>query len=260
MKISVVINTYNAEEFLERVLESVKDFDEIIVCDMYSTDSTQQIVEKYNCRLVLHELTGIVEPARAYAISLASYDWVLVVDADEIVPSGLKDYLCDILQKNPAIGGVNIPRKNYLMGRFMHCAYPDYILRFIRKEGAVWPTTIHAHPTVNGEIIDIPAKRKDLAFIHLANEPIKLTIAKMNKYTEFEMQRGRRAEKDYGYFNLIFEPFLRFLRFYVFKGGFRDGKPGFIWACEYAYYKFVTIAKILESRVKPEDIDDELKP
>jgi len=68
----------------------------------------------------------------------------------------------------------------------------------------------------------------------------------------------RMEYKNYNILSLITEPFVRFLRFYVFKGGFRDGLPGFIWACMYAYYKFITIAKVLESRVKKENFDKDL--
>lgn len=259
MKISVVINTYNADRFLEKVLESVKDFDEILICDMHSTDRTLEIVSKYNCRVVFHERVGIVEPARSYAISQAKNDWVLVIDADEVVPPRLKDYLQTIVSQYADLGGIKIPRKNYLMGRFMHGAYPNYLLRFIHKEKTVWPSTVHVHPIVSGRIIKIPSNRKDLALIHLANETIKVTTNKTNIYTDFEILREKRIRRKYGLFDLFFEPFLRFLHFYLFKGGFRDGIPGFIWACEYSYYKFVTIAKILELRVQSRDIDKDLK-
>lgn len=256
MKISVVINTFNAGEFLERVLDSVKDFDEVIICDMHSTDNTLKIASKFNCKLVYHERTGIVEPARAYAISQASNDWVLVVDADEIVPLNLKTYLYDIARSKNNFSALRIPRKNYFMGRFMTCAYPDYILRFFLKDKIQWPSTIHAHPIVDGETETISKDRKDLAFIHLSNEPISVVIKKMNTYTSFEVER--RKNKNYNVFSLMTEPFVRFLRFYVFKGGFKDGLPGFIWACMYSYYKFITIAKVLESRVSKANYDKDL--
>lgn len=91
MKISVVIQTYNSEQFLERVLNSVKEFDEIVVCDMYSTDRTIEIARKFDCKIVYHKKTDFCEPARNFAIHSATYDWVLVVDSDEIVPADLKD-------------------------------------------------------------------------------------------------------------------------------------------------------------------------
>lgn len=64
MKISVVIHTYNSGKFLERVLKSVRDFDEIVICDMYSTDKTLEIAKKYNCRVIFHEQCNPPEPAR----------------------------------------------------------------------------------------------------------------------------------------------------------------------------------------------------
>ncbi len=95
MKISVVIQTLNSEKFLERVLQSVKAFDEIVICDMYSTDKTIEIAERYNCKIVFHEKTNYCEPARNFAIQAASHEWVLVVDSDEIVPDALRKYLSD---------------------------------------------------------------------------------------------------------------------------------------------------------------------
>ena len=112
MKISVVINTYNAEKYLERVLKAVKGFDEILICDMYSTDNTIPIAQKYNCKIIYHENIGYVEPARNYAIQSAKYPWVLIIDADEIVPPALKDYLYKRIQEENCLSGIRIPMKN----------------------------------------------------------------------------------------------------------------------------------------------------
>ena len=128
--ISVVVNTYNAEQHLKGVLESVKDFDEIVICDMESTDHTLDIAKEYGCKIVCFPKQNytIVEPARNFAIQQASHEWVLVVDADEIVPSTLKQYLYDITSDTrQQVHGVYIPRRNYFMGTFMHSLYPDYI-------------------------------------------------------------------------------------------------------------------------------------
>lgn len=261
MKISVVIHTYNAQKYLSRVLDQVSGFDEILICDMYSTDKTIEIAESYNCRIIYHENVGYVEPARMYAISQAKYDWILIVDADELVSDELKHYLYLFIadNKNSDASAVKIARKNYQLGRFMRSYYPDYIIRFVKKDNVVWPPVLHAKPVIKGSIHTIPSKRKELAFIHLANEPISLTIKKMNAYTDFEITRERRKSKNYSFISLLLEPFIRFLRLYIFKGGFRDGIPGFIWACEYAYYKFITIAKSIEAKMEPDDLDPDLR-
>ena len=254
MKISVIIHTYNAEEFLDKVLFAVKGFDEIIVCDMYSSDNTIEIAKKHNCKVIYFEYAGgVPEPAREYAISQAKYEWILSVDADEIVTPSLQSFLYDFEEKYSNYNGARIPRKNFFMGKFMHSAYPDYILRFFKKDKTKWPPNIHSKAKVEGEVYNIPMKQKDLAFIHLSNESISSTTAKMNRYTDLEAIR--RSKKNYSSFDLLVEPFVRFLRFYIFKGGFRDGKAGFIWACMYSYYKFVTIVKVLENKNTYKDKD-----
>lgn len=259
MKISVVINTYNAEKHLERVLISAMNFDEIVICDMESTDRTLEIAKKYNCKIVIFENKGyhLVEPARTFAIQSATHDWVLVVDADEIIPEALRLYLYEQIKKADCPAGIYIPRKNYFMNKFMHCFYPDYILRFFKKEGTTWPPYIHSIPTIQGSIIKTPAKRKDLAFIHLANESIQLYINKMNQYTESE--RIKRKNKKYGAVSLLARPFFSFFRSYIIKGGFRDGKPGLVCALWNGYYKFIVLAKLEEDKLSEKDMDKELQ-
>ncbi len=159
MKISVVINTFNSERFLDECLRSVRSFDEIVLCDMHSTDRTIAIAESYGCRIVYHERTGFVEPARNYAISCASNEWVLVLDSDEVIPDALRTYLYDFAERAEAEGyaALKMARKNYFLGRFMHGDYPDYIVRLIRKSRTDWPERIHARPVVDGRIFTIPA-------------------------------------------------------------------------------------------------------
>ncbi len=89
-KISVVINTLNEEENLPRVLASVKNFaDEIVVCDMHSEDGTVEIAKKAGAKVYKHKRIGYVEPARNYAISKTTGEWILILDADEQVPKAL---------------------------------------------------------------------------------------------------------------------------------------------------------------------------
>ena len=85
--ISVVINTYNASCHLQQVLDTVKGFDEVVVCDMESTDDTLDIAKRNGCKIVVFPRGNyqICEPARQTAIDAASCKWVFLVDADELV-------------------------------------------------------------------------------------------------------------------------------------------------------------------------------
>ena len=118
-RISVVINTFNAEKYLAQTLESLSGFDEIVVCDMESTDSTVDIASKYGCRVVTFPKGDytICEPARDFAIHSAQNSWVLVVDADEVVPDALRDYLYRTIADESFNDAIAIPRRNMFIGK-----------------------------------------------------------------------------------------------------------------------------------------------
>ncbi len=247
-KISVVINTYNAEHRLREVLESVKDFDEVLICDMESTDTTLQIAQEYGCRIVTFPKGNhtIVEPARQFAIDHAAHEWVLVVDADEVVTPQLRDYLYRHASQRPEVKGVWIPRKNYFMGRLMHCRYPDKVLRFFKKDACTWPNIIHCSPTIAGSTTQIPARRMELALEHLADDGVRDILRKNNVYSDNEI--GKRQGQFFGPLAILYRPTARFLRGYLLKGGFRDGLPGFIYAVLEAEYQFAIMAKLHEAK------------
>ena len=249
-RISVVINTYNAEQHLEAVLESVKDFDEVLICDMESTDRTLDIARQYGCRITTVERGSytIVEPVREYAIHEAVHPWVLVVDADEVVPAQLKDFLYRMVEEGNAPDGLFIPRKNYFMGRLMRCHYPDHILRFFRKDRVHWPPYVHSTPEIAGRVETIPAKRRELAFEHLANDSVADIVRKTNQYTLNELERKRH--RHYGAMAFVWRPFFRFFKTYILKGGILDGTPGFIKSVLDGYYQFVFLAKKYEEEVQ----------
>ena len=247
MKISVVINTFNSERYLTQCLDSVRDFDQIVVCDMHSTDRTLEIAARYGCKVVFHEHTGIVEPARNYAISQADNEWVLVADSDETVPPTLREALYSFVEKcGEDCAGLLIPRSNYFMGRFMHGSWPDYILRLVKKSKTEWPSTIHARARIDGRVERLAAKRT-LSFKHLDDPTISQKLAKIDLYTEKE--RVRRAGKKYTVCGAAMRVMFRFCRMYIIKGGWRDGVAGWVYARLDATYKLITIAKLWEDRL-----------
>lgn len=249
-KISVVINTYNAEKHLQRVIDSCKTFDEIVVCDMESTDSTVAIAKKNGCKVVTFPkgTCKSAEPARTFAIQSASSKWVLVVDADELIPPRLHDYLYQHIAKSGCAEGLYIPRRNLFMGKELRCAYPDYQLRFFIKEGTEWPPYVHTFPKVNGRLERIPKGLRNLAMLHLADDSIHSIMEKDNRYSDNDVDK--KAKKQYGVGALIWRPFWRFFKCYVMEGGWRDGKRGLIYAGLKGVYQFELVAKIIEKRSK----------
>ena len=245
-KISVVINTYNAEKHLEKVLISAKDFDEIVICDMESTDDTVRIAQKYGCKIVSFPKKDYVsaEPARNFAIQSATHPWVLVIDADEIVTNELREYLYTRIKDGNCPAGLYIPRKNYIMNRFLKNSYPDSQLRFFKKEGADWPPFVHTFPKVDGETEKIPASRMELALIHIS-DTIYDQLFKLNQYTENEIIK--RAGQKVSVLKMFAKCTLRFLKNYILRGGFCLGTTGLVQAINSTNYKFYTLAKIWEN-------------
>ena len=260
MGISVVINTYNAQEHLTKVLESVKDFDEVVVCDMESTDDTVKIAEGYGCRVVTFPKNGhtCCEPARTFAIQAAQHPWVLVVDADEIVTPELREALYEVEKEGSREGvrregekegrspvaGYYIPRQNMFMGMFVRDFHYDYQLRFLVREGTEWPPTIHSLPKVPGRVEKLQAP-KEARLLHLMDETMHEYVAKMNVYTDNETEK-----KQYGVAALFWRPLWRFFKSYVMDGSFRMGIRGLIRSGMHAVYQFILVAKIIEKRYR----------
>lgn len=246
-KISVVINTYNAERHLEKVLQAAKTFDEIVVCDMESTDHTVEIAQKFGCKVVTFPKKDYVsaEPARNFAIQSASSYWVLVVDADEIITDDLRKYLYDRIKDENCPAGLYIPRKNYVMNKFIKQTYPDPQLRFFKREGSDWPPYVHTFPKVDGNTEKIPTERMELALIHIS-DTVYGQLYKMNQYTENEVIK--RKDNKITLLKIFVKCTHRFFKSYVLKGGFRYGIRGLVYAINAANYKFYTMVKIWENQ------------
>ena len=246
--ISVFIQTYNSERYLRQVLETVRCFDEIVICDMHSTDSTIAIAEEFGCKIVYTEKIDICEPARNVASLNASHEWILLVDSDELITPALKDYLYGFISKKTDIDALFIPRKNYAWGKFMHGDYPNRVLRFFRKDKIDWPPYVHMEPHVDGKIMKISGSRNDLAIIHLYDYNVSGKLDKINLYAEHEIEK--RKDENFSIAKAAFSSVHRFIKAYFLKGGFRDGKAGFVYAVMESIYKFISIAKIWENNYR----------
>ncbi len=250
-RISVVINTYNAQTYLNEILQYLKGYDEIVVCDMESTDHTVEIARANGCRVVVFPRGShrFGDPARNFAIQSAENEWVLVVDADEIVPQELTEYLYRYIQRDDCCDALFIPRRNLLFDNRPSVAYPDYQCRLIRKSRCYWPPTVHSKPRIDGSVGYIDRRRTDLAMIH---KPVTLreTFRKMCVYTDLELDRRiSRHKRHISLMKFIASPSFRFFKTYILKGGIFHGRRGYIEARCDAIYRFMTLCKIYERQL-----------
>ncbi len=122
---TAIIHTRNSDRYLSEVIDCLRDFDEVLVCDMESSDRTLDIAARKGCSIASFPLVGFVEPARDFAMTRARHDWVFFVDSDEIVTPALARYVADFI-KNPPEGAaaLRVPRRNMLLGRWVKSTWP----------------------------------------------------------------------------------------------------------------------------------------
>lgn len=195
--LSVVINTKNASKTLEAALKSVSFAHEIVVVDMDSQDDTIAIARRYTKLVFEHPDVGYVEPARNFAISHATGDWILILDADEEVPTTLREVIQQLVGIAPrsrltsqltAADCYYIARKNLLFNHWMQTGWwPDYVLRLFRKGHVEWSDEIHSIPVTSGKVAELPAQEQ-LALVHHNYQTLEQYLDRLNRYTTIEAQ------------------------------------------------------------------------
>lgn len=246
MGISAVINTLNEEKNIERCLKSVKPFvDEIVVVDMYSDDKTSDIVKKYTKKLFTHTRLSYVEPARNFALSKASKDWILVLDADEELPEALGRQLEKLMTQEAKY--YRVPHKNLMFGKWIKHSgwWPDYHIRFFKKGSVTWGNEIHSIPVTTGTGADLVAADSN-ALVHHSYTSIDQFITRMNRYTTQEVAELVANKTVFNWSQVITAPTEEFVRRYFVWEGYKDGLHGLALALLQAVSFLVVQLKLWE--------------
>ncbi len=226
--ISVVINTLNEEKNIAQAIQSVKWADEIIVCDMQSDDDTAVIAKRMGAKIFLHKRMGYVEPARSFAISKATGDWILILDADEEIPDSLAEKLQEFArEQNTVTTFVEVPRKNLIFNEWVKASgwWPDYLIRFFKKDKVTWSNTIHSKPKTEGQGIRLPDDDK-FAIVHHHYEGITQFMERAVRYSEIQAKDLRTEGYKFSWQDLITKPLSEFLSRFFAHRGFEDGLHG----------------------------------
>lgn len=247
MRLSVTLAVYNEGKYLSHCLDSIKNIaDEIVIVDGTSTDNTVAIAKKYNAKVLITSNPANFHINKRKANDSATGDWILQLDADEVVSPDLKDEIMTVVKSNPMENGFWIPRSNYFLGRFLKKGgtYPDYTLRLYRRgKGNLPAKDVHEQAVVAGATGYL---KHDL--LHYSNKTFGEYIEKrFNRYTDI------MARKITGGFflNVVWRPLFDanqgFLSIYFRHLGFLDGFPGYVWALfsalhfPIAYFKSIDI-------------------
>lgn len=240
--LSVAIITKNEERNIAEALESVRDFDDIIIVDSFSTDKTVEICGNYTDRIYQHEWTGFSRQKQR-AVDYAKNDWVMILDADERVTPELRDEIVRAISTG-GNAGFHVPRKNYFLGKWIRRSgwWPDYTLRIFRKDsGYVEPREVHEKVVVNG-----PTAYMKSPLIHYTYRTLNDYINKMDLYSGLAAEETLRQKGRPSAYSLIINPAAVFLKMYILRQGFRDGIHGLMLAMLYAFQSFLKYARALE--------------
>lgn len=248
IKISVVLAVFNEEENLRDCLEKILDLAwEIVIVDGGSTDQTLEIAKEFGARIIQTDNPANFHINKNIAIDAASGDWILQLDADEVVSRELAEEIKKVILRKSDIVGFWIPRKNFFLGKFLSKGgqYPDYTLRLYRRgKGRLPGKDVHEQAVVSGKVGYL---KNDL--LHTKDKNFSNYMERFNRYTDLYSRQLREQNVSLNFIsflNFIFvKPSIWFLMSYIRHKGFVDGFPGFVFALfsslrfPVAYFKFL---------------------
>jgi glycosyltransferase involved in cell wall biosynthesis len=242
-KFSLVIITYNNADTLERCLDAANFADEIVVLDSGSTDATVDIARRHGARVVTHPFDDY-GPQKQRAYDMASHDWILNLDADEILSPGTRAVIERALE-SPQAAGYRLPRRERMFWSVQHpWSHRNGHLRlFDRRRGRMNAVPVHAAVEVDGPVETL--KRAD--FVNMGDDDIAARVAKVNRYSSgMVADKLARRQRFSGPMMLVYPPIF-FVRQYVFKRYFLSGWAGFVASVLGAFYVFLKYAKLFET-------------
>jgi glycosyltransferase involved in cell wall biosynthesis len=244
-KISAYIITYNEAEKIEAAVSSVLWADEIVVVDSFSVDRTREIATALGARVVDVSFNGFGE-LRNRAIENCRHDWIFSLDADERCTEGVRDEILALLAADPAHDAYRVPRKSYMMGRWIRGSgwYPNFRQPQLFRKGSLRYTLEPVHEgyelltkkslgTLRNAIWQFPFRN------------LEEVINKMNRYSS--LGAPKLAHKRVSMSSALGHGLWSFLKHYIVKLGFIDGWAGFVIAFGNLEGTFYRYAKRYES-------------
>lgn len=231
--VSAIVTTFNEEHHIAGCLASLAWCDEILVVDSFSTDRTPEIVRGIpGVRFVQRTYYGSASQ-KNWAMGEVAHDWILIFDADERCTPALQRELEELLARGPDHHAYTIRRRVHFLDRVIRFSgwQHDQVVRLVKKGTARYPNRrVHADMTTRG-----PAPLLRSPMEHYMTDSLDEYVRRIEKYSFWgaaqNWKEGRRA----GFAEVFGRPVWRFLRTYVFQGGFLDGMHGLVFCMLQTY-------------------------
>lgn len=259
INITVLIMTQNSEEYLKRALDSVINFEEVVIADGFSKDKTKIIAQSYpNVVFIENRFKGFTEQ-RNFLISKASKEWCLFLDSDEAVTPELEKELYKELQKkNNHHLLYKIVRTEYLQHKEIKCGHggSGHQERFFKKDHIQYHGLVHEYPLVNGKKITIESEKmgvinKNARLLHYPNVTTKSMLTKSITYAILRAEQRIESGRKTNAFIVILSFIGTF--FQIWLKGLKNGKRGFILAVLEAFHRCAAKLLIYENQLINEE-------
>lgn len=244
MSLSVIIIVKNEESSIRECLTSVVWADEIIVLDSGSTDQTVAICKEYTDNVYETDWPGF-GPQKNRALQYATKEWVLSIDADERISYDLQTEIKRVIQMPKRFDAYTMPRRSNYCGRYMKHSgwWPDRVVRLFRRGKAQFSDDL-VHERI---IVESRTGKLKEPIIHESLLTLEQILDTMNSYSSAGAEMMAEAHQKSGLAKAILHGLWTFLRTYIFRAGFLDGKEGFMLAvsnAEGTYYRYLKLMVI----------------
>lgn len=240
---SVYIVTLNCEAWLQRTLESVRDFDEVIILDSGSTDRTYEIAHQFENVQISHQDWQGYAGQKSLALAKCHNAWVLNLDGDEVLSEGLKHEIINVIQQDQ-IDALITPINDVFLGvpNSKHTKKHAKV-RFFRRYKGQYDLANKVHENV---MIDGESRRAEYDIYHYGESSIFVKVEKNNQYSELKSKEKFEKGKSPNLVKLVSIMPLMFVKSYFFRRNFMNGWRGFVGSMINAFYAFLKEAKLFE--------------
>ena len=245
--ISVAMIVKNEAADLAQCLDTVKDWvDEIIIVDSGSTDNTQEIAEQYGAKFYSHPDWPGFGKQRQRAQEYVTSNYVLGLDADERITPKLRESIQQAVQQDVPNTVYDIPRVSEVFGREIRHSgwYPDYVVRLYRTNYAGYNDSLVHEKVVYPENTKVQKLTGDLE--HFTYKSIHHYLVKSAGYAKAWADQRQAKGKKATLWQGVSHAIGCFVKMYILKAGFLDGKQGFLLAVLSAHSTFVKYADLWE--------------
>jgi glycosyltransferase involved in cell wall biosynthesis len=266
--VSVVVMTKNEERVLPYTLKSVAGFEQVFVVDSHSVDDTCEIAKNLHAEIVQFTWDGQYPKKKEWSLLNLPFrnDWVLYLDADEIVTPALAAELRQLFSAGTSLAAFDVELDYYFLGRKLRHGHKVSKRVLVRRSRTTWPRVDdlavatmwevegHYQPEIDGDVGQLSGRVE-----HNDRDPLYDYFARHNRYSDWEAHlltrrdvgtkvNAARSARGRRYARLPFKPAAFFLYSYLARRGFLDGRAGFHYAVAQAFYFWQISIKRVEAR------------